>query len=368
MPSVLPASPTADAPAAAAATDHELAQHRQVQAAVWACYAGDALLLAGFWAKGAVSGWLPVLYLLAGTLVCGASMLLYASRAWRPQFAEPLVATNVCLATGLQLAVAVLAPQVGMLAMLTVVAVVATSSLRLPARWLRPTIVFAGVAMAIAMTFDGLTLAAPASSLAERALTALWCLWTLTKCALVNIAGTALRMQLAQALARLETLATHDELTGIANRRHILELLEIERERMARTGLPFGIALLDIDHFKQINDTHGHPAGDAVLRAMGRLLREALRTVDRPGRFGGEEFLVLLHGPLDAAGAARVGERLRAAVQGHDWATVLAALQVTASIGVVVSRPGEAVEALVERADRLLYECKRGGRNQARVG
>lgn len=155
-------------------------------------------------------------------------------------------------------------------------------------------------------------------------------------------------------------LANLDPLTRALNRRKLSEVLDDEASRAARYGTPLSLVLLDIDHFKAINDTRGHDAGDAVLVELASRLRAGLRKVDRLARFGGEEFVVVAPG-IDLARAAELAERLRLAVAGAPFA---AAGRVTASFGLAQFVPPEAPEATLSRADQALYRAKAGGRNR----
>jgi diguanylate cyclase (GGDEF)-like protein len=158
-------------------------------------------------------------------------------------------------------------------------------------------------------------------------------------------------------------MATRDELTGLANRRCMAELLEAERERSLRSGHPWSVAIIDIDHFKRVNDAYGHAAGDAVLRAVAEVGAGAIRRCDSLARWGGEEFILLLR-DVDPGAASIVAARLRQALQESDIAVDDAFIQVTASIGIAAHRPGESVNATMSRADRALYVAKAGGRNR----
>jgi diguanylate cyclase (GGDEF)-like protein/PAS domain S-box-containing protein len=169
---------------------------------------------------------------------------------------------------------------------------------------------------------------------------------------------------------KLETLATQDGLTGIANRRRFDERLLEEWGRAYRERTRLGLLMIDLDHFKQFNDSYGHQVGDECLRSIaGILTKEAQRTTDLPVRYGGEEFAMLLPN-TDAAGCARIGERIRRAIleAGIPHALNLPCGLVTASVGGAICRP--AVErsaghaSLLEAADRALYEAKDGGRNR----
>lgn len=172
------------------------------------------------------------------------------------------------------------------------------------------------------------------------------------------------RHELAQALAQLEAIATHDELTGLPNRRQALALLEQELLRSQRNPHAFCVALLDLDHFKRVNDQYGHAAGDTVLRAFAQTAQAALRGTDVIARWGGEEFLALL--PDTAMPPALAGmERLRQQVAalrtdvGQDTPVV-----VTVSIGLTGHRHGDTLTQTLERADQLLYRAKAEGRNR----
>ncbi|MGD9610036.1 MAG: diguanylate cyclase [Desulfovibrionaceae bacterium] len=163
-------------------------------------------------------------------------------------------------------------------------------------------------------------------------------------------------------LERRELLdqANLDPLTRVCNRRKLRDILDGETARSNRYGTPLSAMVLDIDHFKAINDIHGHDAGDAVLVELAARLSGTLRQADRLARFGGEEFVVVAPG-IGVPDALELAERLRSRVAGEDFAAVG---RVTVSIGVAGHRPGETAEALLKRADTALYRAKSGGRNK----
>lgn len=165
--------------------------------------------------------------------------------------------------------------------------------------------------------------------------------------------------------ARLYTLAITDELTQLYSPRHFQVSLAEAMRRFSRYGEPVALLMLDLDHFKAVNDTHGHPAGDAVLREVARRVRASVRDVDLACRYGGEEFGVILS-HTDAVGAGAVAERIRATVAGAP--VVLEAgvgLSVTTSVGVAICpRDATTPEGFVHAADRALYRAKRSGRNR----
>ncbi len=181
----------------------------------------------------------------------------------------------------------------------------------------------------------------------------------------LQLSNESLARQLSSALQLVQHEADTDALTGQPNRRALDELLKQQVGVARATGRSFSVLLLDIDHFKLVNDTHGHGAGDDTLRAFAQRVREHLRQGDTCARYGGEEFVVVLPGTTLGA-ALEVAERLRQGVA--DVSLISAPLvRTTVSIGAAQYLPGETVEQLLERADTAVYAAKRGGRNQVRV-
>jgi diguanylate cyclase (GGDEF)-like protein len=172
--------------------------------------------------------------------------------------------------------------------------------------------------------------------------------------------------RLKEAVGRAEETAMRDVLTGAYNRRHLLDVLRREISRAQRVGAQLAVCLFDIDRFKSINDNWGHAAGDAVLQHFATVAGTGLRGVDVFGRFGGEEFLLILP-DTDARGAAVVAERIRASVEQCGFPGVPAGHQVTVTIGVAGRAQGETGDALTARADQALYRGKDAGRNRVVV-
>jgi diguanylate cyclase (GGDEF)-like protein/hemerythrin-like metal-binding protein len=166
--------------------------------------------------------------------------------------------------------------------------------------------------------------------------------------------------RLQQELHSLEEAATTDLLTSAWNRRHFEEAIEAETHRSDRYGHPLSLLMLDIDHFKRVNDTHGHAEGDRVLQQLADCVRSAIRLSDSLTRWGGEEFIVLMPN-TGLSSATILAERIREAVATHDFGRVG---QVTASIGLAEYVPADSREAWLERADQAMYSAKHGGRNR----
>jgi diguanylate cyclase (GGDEF)-like protein len=157
--------------------------------------------------------------------------------------------------------------------------------------------------------------------------------------------------------------ALRDPLTGAGNRIAMEQTLQREIEMSRRHLQPLSLLMLDIDHFKQVNDLHGHGAGDEVLKAVAASIKDQLRNVDMVFRYGGEEFLILLSNTSREA-AAMVGERLRYANQAQDYYADGQLIELTVSLGCATLLPGESAESLLRRADSALYVAKREGRNR----
>ncbi len=175
----------------------------------------------------------------------------------------------------------------------------------------------------------------------------------------------AQRNELAETVTRFQELATHDELTGLPNRTHMRELLGREAQRHKREGQILCLAMLDIDLFKRVNDSYGHPVGDRVLYKFAQHARAALRTTDVLSRWGGEEFCLLMPNTSLQAGM-RVLERMRGQIAALDLSRIDRDLHITFSAGLAALSHGESMTEAIERADKALYQAKAAGRNTVR--
>ena len=177
-----------------------------------------------------------------------------------------------------------------------------------------------------------------------------------------------LQDSLITAREELRFSATHDALTGISNRPSVLEAVSREQFRQVREGGSFGVIFADIDHFKSVNDTHGHLSGDEVLREVTQRMVGCVRPYDTVGRYGGEEFLIVAPS-LDGTGALGLAERIRQAIESEPITTSSGEVRVTASLGVAVSSRDKPLEtdALLRSADEALYRAKDQGRNQSKL-
>ncbi len=178
--------------------------------------------------------------------------------------------------------------------------------------------------------------------------------------------NAALEMKVAERTLQLEQLAKTDELTGLNNRREILDTLAREMDRSNRYQQALTIQIIDLDHFKHINDWCGHNTGDIVLAGFARLMMASVRSIDFIGRLGGEEFLILMPSTTLAEGQV-LAERLRENVAANAFAAESWHINVTCSIGLAEWRPDEALSSLLDRADQAMYTAKAEGRNLVRV-
>ena len=176
-----------------------------------------------------------------------------------------------------------------------------------------------------------------------------------------------LQDELIEAREQLRFRATYDALTGIANRAVVMDALRSELSRQVRDRRPFGVVLLDIDHFKRINDTHGHICGDAVLKEVAQRMKSSVRPYDTVGRYGGEEFLIVVSSS-DEQGTMNLAERVRFALESRPINTDAGEVSVTVSCGVAVSSgKGEDPQSLLRLADEALYRAKQQGRNRSEL-
>lgn len=174
------------------------------------------------------------------------------------------------------------------------------------------------------------------------------------------------RKQLRASLEKIKDMAIHDDLTGFFNRRHLMELIVSENNRSERTGCNFSLAIMDLDKFKNINDSFGHQTGDNVLVVFSSIVRNVLRKTDFCGRYGGEEFLILLT-QTDLEDAKTFAERIRDCVETSSFPELGNQSKVTVSIGIAEHKAKESIEKTISRADTALYRAKKNGRNRVEV-
>jgi len=335
-----------------------------------ASYLVDGLVLLIYAKAGAVPVTISAAYVAAGLLSVAFYLLLSETGFTERLKDHYFVVPQLSISVSIMLAFAYLAPAVGLMFLCSLFLVVNFGSLRsTPAQsavvW---TFITAGLAFLFLLTDKPIGL--PHGDQLERFATMLVFMLGIGRCLFVGLFSSSMRqslyqsgLKLKEAYRRIEELAQLDELTGSFNRRCIMRMLDEEIARSARLNAPCSIALIDLDFFKRINDLYGHPTGDEVLRTFAITMFANIRTIDRFGRYGGEEFLLILP-DTDGAGATQMLDRLRTIVAELDWSAFSAGMKVTISAGVTALRANENSDTLLARADGALYASKARGRNR----
>ena len=338
-----------------------------------ASYALDVLFLGIYAGLGTIPVQVPLFYALAGTAISAFGFLSFVkgwNLRWRdPNLTEPLVMWAILM----QLGVALAAPQAAFPFLANLFTVFAFGMLWLSLRDSVAVWSLGVFGAAVVFFAVGSRIGAPTSSAVEIFLMWLYFSLILGRCLLVSVAANDTRARLAESRRRLadtleqvQRLSSRDELTRALNRRSLVAALERERSRAERGGTPFCIAMIDLDHFKSVNDNYGHAAGDAVLRTFSESVHDTMRATDVFGRYGGEEFLLILVG-TSTEEAQEAVQRIHAAVAACDWRKIVPDSAVTLSAGIAPFRQSDSVEQLLHRADQALYRAKHGGRNRTIV-
>ena len=345
-------------------------QRRQIQGMIAASYLVDALVLLIYAQAGTIPSTVSSAFALCGLLSVACYMAL-SETGFTERFKDHyFVAPQVIVSAAILLAFAYIAPEVGMMFLCTLFVVFNFGSLRSTPR--QTAIFWTAMALGLAGLFllTDKPISMPHGTYLERFATMSVFILTIGRCMFLGIFSSAMRqslyqsgLKLKQAYKRIEELAELDELTGSFNRRCIMRMLDDEIARAHRSQAPCSIALIDLDWFKRINDAHGHPIGDEVLRTFAITVFANIRAIDKFGRYGGEEFLLVLPDtPHDSA--ARILDRLRAIIADLDWSAFSPSMRVTISAGVTMLRPNETEDSFLARADNALYEAKARGRNR----
>jgi diguanylate cyclase (GGDEF)-like protein len=322
------------------------------------CYAGTIPIV------------IPSAYFLSGIGLIGFFVVLSESH-FNDRFEDHyLTIFQISGHVALQLGFLLAAPEIGYAFLCVLFLIFEFGALRMTSR--QATIVWTLTTMGLAPIFllTSTPIGMPVATHIERLAAMLCYVLTIGQCAFLGLYGSSLRnmlykrgFELREAYKRIEELAELDELTGSFNRRCIMRMLDDEIARAQRINAPCSIALIDLDWFKHVNDAYGHPTGDEVLRTFAITVFANIRNIDRFGRYGGEEFLLVLPDtPNDAA--TRILDRLRAIIADLDWSAFSPGMRVTISAGVATLRPDESEDTFLARADSALYAAKARGRNR----
>jgi diguanylate cyclase (GGDEF)-like protein len=345
-------------------------QRRQIQAMIAASYIVDTLVL--------------LLYARAGTIpdmigpafaACGFASIVFYLLLSETGFTERFndhyfVAPQLIVNVAIMLAFTYIAPEVGVMFLSTLFVVFNFGSLRCTPR--QTALVWTATALGLAALFlsTDKPISMPHDTYLERFATMSVLVLTIGRCMFLGIFSSSMRqslyangLKLREAYKRIEELAELDELTGSFNRRCIMRMLDDEVTRAHTVNTPCSIALIDLDWFKRINDAYGHPTGDEVLRTFAITVFANIRSIDRFGRYGGEEFLLVLPDTSNEA-AARILDRLRAIIADLDWSAFSPGMRVTISAGLATLAADETSDTFLARSDSALYTAKARGRNR----
>jgi diguanylate cyclase (GGDEF)-like protein len=371
----LPNSITAELDGAASKSSAEalsrrLGQRRRSLTAQVGSYGLGAAVLMVYAHAGTVSMAVPSMFFLCGVTLIGFFSVLSETH-FNDRFEDHhLTVFQVIGHIAIQLGFLLAVPAIGYAFLNVLFLIFGVASLQMTPRQAAIAWTFTTLSVAPIFLLAPITIGMPVATTTERLAAALGFVLTIGQCAFVGLYGDSLRRrfykrsaELSEANKRIEQLAELDELTGSFNRRCIMRMLDDEIARAQRVKMPFSIALIDLDWFKRINDAYGHPTGDEVLRTFAITVFANIRSIDSFGRYGGEEFLLLLPDTPDKD-AARIVDRLCTIIADLDWSAFSQGMRVTISAGVATLKPDESPDTFLARADNALYIAKARGRNR----
>jgi diguanylate cyclase len=352
----------------------ELAKRAARRRAVYIAQAASYLISAGILGLysyvGTITFTVALAYLTCGMTATAISLCL-SEFHFNDRFKDHyLTVPQAIISMTIQLGAIYLAPEVGCYFIFILFIILSFGALRMSALEAAIVWTYSTIGLAALLLTSEKTIAMPMTTWTERALALACAVTALARCASAGLYGSSMREALYKrgndlktAHARIEELAQVDELTGLLNRRYIMKSLNDEMARAQASGVACSVILIDLDFFKRINDQFGHPVGDEVLRTFAITLFANLRTIDKLGRYGGEEFLLIL--PAIAKDrAVRTLDRLRSIVSEVEWATISGMMTLSMSAGVAEVRPGDSADEVLARADAALYRAKAAGRNR----
>jgi diguanylate cyclase len=333
-------------------------------------YVVDAVILLVYAHAGTTSAIIGPAFAVCG-LISITGYILLSEAGFTERFKDHYcVVPQSIISMMIMLAFTYIAPEVGVMFLCTLFVVFAFSSLR-SSPW-QTAVVWTAMALVLAGLFllTDKPISLPHGNYLERFATMTVFILTIGRCMFIGIFSSAMReslyksgLALKEANKRIEELAELDDLTGSFNRRCIMHFLNDEIARAHRNNAPCSIALIDLDWFKRINDTNGHPTGDEVLRTFAITVFANIRGIDRFGRYGGEEFLLVLP-DTSRETATHMLDRLRTIIADLDWSALSLGMQVTVSAGIATLDANETADSFLARADSALYKAKAQGRNR----
>ncbi|MBR0861038.1 diguanylate cyclase (GGDEF)-like protein [Bradyrhizobium diazoefficiens] len=345
-------------------------QRRQMYVGQVASYSLGASVLLIYAYDGAISVDIASLFWFGGLLIIGTFTVLSEAGIGDRFTDHYLTVFQISAHMALQFVFLLSVPTIGIAFICVLFLIFAFGTLRMTSAQAMITWTLAAIGLAAVFLASDLPIGMPVATRLQRTASMLCFVLVIGQCAFLGLFGATLRkilyqrsIELKAAYQRIEELAELDELTGSYNRRCIMRLLDAEMDKSRRASTSCAIALIDLDWFKRINDAHGHPIGDEVLRTFAITIFANIRPTDCFGRYGGEEFLLLLP-DTDGEAASRMLERLRSIVADLDWSAFSPGMRVTISAGVVTLRDVDTADTFLARADSALYSAKAQGRNR----
>jgi len=363
-------APAAEIELAPEVIARRIKQRRQMLDMIGVSYVIDAAILLIYAYAGTVSFMIAPAYGLCGLLSIAAFIAMSEANI-NDRFKDHYFITQQStVSLAIMLVFLYIAPEVGCLFLCSIFLVYSFAALRSTPRQTIIGWVTAAVGLTALFLLTDKPIAMPHGTLLERLATMLVFILVLGRGMIVGVFSSSLHeslykrgLELKEAYKRIEELAELDELTGSLNRRSIMQALDEEIASARRSKMPCAVALIDLDWFKRINDQFGHPVGDEALRAFAITMFANIRSIDKFGRYGGEEFLLILPEISDSA-AQRTANRLRMIVAELDWSAISQDMRVTMSAGLAMLQPEDTADSILARADQLLYQAKALGRNQ----
>lgn len=345
-------------------------QRRQMYIGQVASYSLGAFVLTLYGYDGAIGMHVPSLFWVGGLSIIGIFVVMSEAGVGDRFTDHYLTVFQISAHMALQFVFLVSVPAIGIAFISVLFLIFAFGTLRMTSAQAMFTWAVAASGLAAVFLASDLPIGMPVATKLQRIASMLCFVLVIGQCAFLGLFGATLRkvlyrrsIELKDAYRRIEELAELDELTGSYNRRCIMRLLDAEIEKSRQSAAPCAIALIDLDWFKRINDAHGHPVGDEVLRTFAITIFANIRPADCFGRYGGEEFLLLLP-DTNGDAASRMLDRLRAIVADLDWSAFSPGMRVTISAGVVTLRDVDTADTFLARADSALYSAKAQGRNR----
>ena len=346
------------------------ARRRPTYIAQAVSYLISAVILALYSYAGTITIAVSVAYLICG-ITATATGLYLSEINFNDRFKDPyLTVPQTIVGMTIQLGAIYLAPEVGFYFIFILFIVLSFGALLMNARETATVWTYSTIGLTALLLMTDKAVAMPMATWTERALVLACAVTALGRCASTGLYGSTMREtlykrgnELKAAHAKIEELAQVDELTGLLNRRYIMGSLNEEIARAQRTRAACSVAIIDLDFFKRINDQFGHPVGDEVLRTFAITVFANLRITDTLGRYGGEEFLMILPDTAKDE-AVETLNRLRSIVSEVDWAAISGIVIVTMSAGISEVRPEDSAADVLARVDAALYSAKYAGRNR----